>query len=82
MTRKHYHVLDGMPGYMPNGNYYHSTRRNAEQDAYGQVQRDRENGQRYHGSMRAGFYSRTDGEYYVEVNECDMSECSEDDNEY
>lgn len=76
MATKHYHVIDGMPGYMPNGNYIHTTRHMAEQDAYEQVCRDRENGERYAGSMRSGYYERIDGNYYVEITACDMDECT------
>jgi len=83
--RKHYHVISGMRGYMPDRNEVSLTRREAEQDAriFAEEIRDDENVESrcVRGSASAGWYAITDrraGVEYIEITSCTMPDCLED----
>jgi hypothetical protein len=81
-TRKHYHVISGLCGYVPNTNETYETRKSAEAGARWWAETFRESNwdaapeykKRITGSARAGWYDVGDCEY-IEVSACDMSEC-------
>lgn len=91
MSRKHYHVLVGMPGYMPESNTYCTTLTEARQcakweaDIYRDDWGDDAPVYRVTGNMHDGYdvYQHDSGDLDVTItiNECWEPECSESDNE-
>lgn len=92
MSRKHYHVLGGMPGYLPDMAYVCATLTEAralaayEARLWRDEYDDDQPVYRVSGSAKRGYYdiSRRDGtgaDYYIEINECCEPICSESDNE-
>lgn len=78
--KKHYHVIGGLHGCMPNFNYYAETRKDAEQIAKSEVKSMREDGAKAWGSARSGYYEIKSnfGIEYVEISDC-YENCSADD---
>lgn len=93
MSKPHYHVISGMPGYMPNANDYAATKADARsllacwRDSLHETEgeneyRDDEHKRRRTGSLKAGWYrwnskSPYDLGYYVEIVSC-RDDCNPD----
>lgn len=94
MTTKHYHVMNGNPGCLPDCNDWYTTKRAAQQAAREIKESELDNlrsgaasemnyqelvsAYGFKGSARRGLYVRNDGHYYIEIATCDMAECEND----
>jgi hypothetical protein len=93
VSRRHYHVIDGMPGYLPIGNEVFARKRGAETYAARLVSDQQYEtdalaalhpsdldlrDQRFRGSARSGLYVRGDGFYYIEIVPCTDGACATD----
>ena len=79
MARRHYHVLCGMPGYMPDDNMAHTSRRAAEADAAELARQYRADGLRVTGNAHDGYDVSDPASLaysgYIEVNDCSEPDC-------
>lgn len=84
--RKHYHVLFGMPGYMPDSNLTYLTKKEAQQGAQfiaDQFRDDPDGLYRIYGNKRDGYVIERKGTIYalpylIEIVDCDQPECLQD----
>ena len=81
-AKKHYHVLVGLYGYLPNSNYYCSSIKQAEDTMQSEAEAFRDAGYKVTGNKRMGYDVKHESGYswqYIEYNECQEEECNEDD---
>lgn len=83
MARRHYHVLCGMPGYMPDDNMAHTSRRAAEAEAAELARQCRDDGLRVTGSARDGYDVSDPASLaysgYIEITDCYEDDCYNED---
>lgn len=84
-VKRHYHVLSGMHGYMPDSNFPTRTLREARAVAIEEVRICRAAGDRYVGSARGRYYECVSvneygtplhgGPEYIEITDCYEEDC-------
>lgn len=83
MKNKHYHILAGLHGYLPNINEVYKIKQDARMGLKELIEWDRETGAKYSGNLREGYFECLNfsdchtNEYY-EITECNIKECLED----
>jgi hypothetical protein len=82
--KKHYHVISGFRGYMPDMNEVYTSKKAAQAGAIEWVRTIRDDGARVTGSAKDGWYDVHSedvgkaGVEYIQITECWVDECLED----
>ena len=75
---KHYHVLNGIPGCLPDNNQVYKTKQEAKEGLKWTVSQLRDI-EPYQGNLNHGRFNSIHGFYYAEISDpCYESECIED----
>jgi hypothetical protein len=75
---KHYHVLSGIHGCMPDNNQVCETKKEAEMSAVWWISELRDTGLTFEGSAKSGYYESLNRNYYLEISDCYESDCLDD----
>jgi len=75
---KHYHVMHGMHGYLPDFNEYCESMVDAKMCLQEDIKNMRENELRFNGSLKNKYFDCTHMNYYAEISDpCYEKECIE-----
>jgi len=72
---KHYHIMNGMHGCMPDTNYVATTLVDARGMLKETVSHLRDGGLTFNGNLKAGYFDSIKENYYAEIADCIMVEC-------
>jgi hypothetical protein len=72
---KHYHVMNGIHGCMPDTNYVASTLVDARGMLKETVSNLRESGLTFNGNLKAGYFDSIKENYYADIEKCTQVEC-------
>ena len=76
--KKHYHVLNGISGCLPDANTVYQTKQEAKEGLKWTVSELRDI-EPYYGNIKQGFFYSKSGYYYAEISDpCYESQCMED----
>jgi len=78
MNKRHFHVMAGLHGCMPDQNLKAETLTEAKAILREMIKRYKDNDEKFHGSVSDGWFEAKNGNYYVGIEPCELTTCTDD----
>jgi len=80
--KRHYHVMAGLHGCLPDQNAKAETLTEAKAILREMIISLKEMGDKYYGSVSGGWFEAKTGNYYVGIEPCELTTCVDDSDNY
>ena len=67
--------MNGNPGCLPDANYAYATKKEARDALKNTMILLRDNGDKYRGNLKQGYFASIEGNYYADIEECQEDNC-------
>lgn len=74
----HYHVINGLCGCIPDNNSIYGNKKDAVGGLSEVIKLLKQDGDKYDGTLKGGYYQQKDGNYYCELVACSEPECDKE----